>query len=95
MSKIVRKFSRDGAWLPLAKRARDASGGPARRTLVCSFEGSAYSAEREDSTLKIYLTTNDPVSTSLVGDTGREPTTLADLQAMHEAKFPRQKGYAR
>jgi hypothetical protein len=41
---------------------------PAQRKLIASFHGRAFTAEREDATLNIYLLSSDLVSTQTTGD---------------------------
>lgn len=45
-------------------RARDAE--PAQRTLIASFHGKAFAAEREGGDLRVYLVSGDMVSTQTI-----------------------------
>ena len=40
----------------------------ARRTLVCTYHGTAFSSEREGDELKIYMVSDDMLQTGTVGD---------------------------
>jgi hypothetical protein len=46
------------------KRMRDM----ARKTRIATFSGTAFTAERESQDLVIYMMSDDPISTSTVGD---------------------------
>jgi hypothetical protein len=64
MPKTVRHFTTDAP----TKRVRDAAG-PARRTLICTYPGTGFSAERDDSgALNVYLLSEDAVPTLAIGD---------------------------
>jgi hypothetical protein len=91
-AKEMRRFTIDS---PSRPYMRDAAG-PARRTLICSFKGSAFVAEREGDELKIYAVTGEPFATSAIGDARpRGRMTIADLQALHEKRYPRHESYAK
>ena len=67
-------------------RARD-SAGLAQRTLIASFHGKAFAAEREGEDLHIFLMTGDNVSTQTIGDGSITFTgmTAAQMQKKNEA----------
>jgi hypothetical protein len=74
---LVVRNAHDGTFI------RDQAG-PVTRTKVCTYQGSAYVAERDDNGLNIYLVSSEPMSTETVGDRGR-PTGDAPLP--HLARF--------
>jgi hypothetical protein len=74
-------YTRDGI-RPGSRKARD---GLAQKTLIATFPGSGFTAEREGDALNVYLISDDNVTTgatlSNVGDRARGPMTAARMQA--------------
>ena len=90
-----RAYTIDSSLRTTASRHGRDSAGPAQRTLVASFFGSGFIAEREGDELKVYAVTGEPFATSTTGDAARRPMSVADLQKINEAKYPRHDGYAK
>jgi hypothetical protein len=64
-----------------------------KKTLVCEFNGEAYSAEREDGSLKIYLNSAEGVESGVIADGRAAPSiSAAELQRRNLAWRERQKG---
>ena len=78
----VKGVCRAPAAQPTREPMRDA-GGPAKRVLICVYEGTAFSAERrEDGSLAVYHVSADPLATS-IGD-GDNRMSLSRFQAAIE-----------
>jgi hypothetical protein len=72
-----------------AQPTRDAGTGsdPARRTLVASFKGSSYVAEREGEELNVYIITAGAIASATTGDPPASTPTGDAQNRMTPARF--------
>jgi hypothetical protein len=78
-SPAVKVYGGIGLSTSTRESVRDASGGPARKTLIATYPSSGFIAERnEDGSLSVYRMTGELVSTETIGDAKRmTPARLA------------------